>query len=75
MVGRQPMLWVVNRSDVRTTVPALAAALGLPQQQQQQLSDHPEQQKQQQQEAADATTLAERMPVLLACETDWLRLK
>ena len=61
MVGHQPMLWVVNRSDVRTNVPALAGALGLEQQQQQQ--------------GADAATLAERMPVLLACETEWLRLK
>jgi hypothetical protein len=57
------MLWVVNRSDVRTNVPALAGALGL------------EQQQQQQQQGADAATLAERMPVLLACETEWLRLK
>ena len=60
MVGHQPMLWVINRGDVRTSVPALARALGL---------------EQQQQEGADAATLAERMPVLLACETDWLKLK
>lgn len=76
MVGHQPMLWVINRSDVRTTVPALARALGLEGQQQQQQAP---------QDAAaagdaaggvaDAATLAERMPVLLACETDWLRLK
>lgn len=71
MVGHQPMLWVINRSDVRTPVPALARALGLEQQQQQQTPD----QQQQQQQGADASTLAERMPVLLACETDWLRLK
>lgn len=61
MVGHQPMLWVVNKGDVRTNVPALAAALGL--------------QQPQQQQGGDAATLAERMPVLLACETDWLRLK
>jgi hypothetical protein len=54
------MLWVINKGDVRTNVPALAAALGL---------------QQQQQQGGDAATLAERMPVLLACETEWLKLK
>jgi hypothetical protein len=65
------MLWVINHSDVRTQVPALARALGLEQQQQHEQAAH----QQQQQQGADASTLAERMPVLLACETDWLRLK
>eukprot|EP00775_Hariotina_reticulata_P005392 gene5392-5626_t len=54
MVGRQSMLWVIPRSDIRSPVPAIATALGLQQQ--------------------DATALVERMPVLLACETSWLKL-
>lgn len=67
MVGRQPMLWVINRSDVRTSVSALAQALGLEQQGEGDGTSASA--------AADAATLAERMPVLLACETEWLRLK
>lgn len=68
MIGRQPMLWVVSRGDVRSNVPALARALGLQQQHHQPAAG-------QQEEAADATSLVERMPVLLACETSWLKLK
>jgi hypothetical protein len=69
MIGRQPMLWVVSSGDVRTSVPALANALGLQQQQQQQQSQQPDQ------GGGSAAALVERMPVLLACETAWLQLK
>lgn len=54
-LGRQPMLWVVGSSDVRSPAPVLAERLGLT--------------------MADAATLLERMPVLLAYQPDWLCLK
>jgi len=31
MVGRQSILWVIPRSDIRSPVPAIATALGLQQ--------------------------------------------
>jgi hypothetical protein len=55
MLGRQSMLWVVARGDVRAAVPAVASGLGLAQE--------------------EAAKLVEKMPVLLACEAAWLRLK
>jgi hypothetical protein len=55
MLGRQSMLWVVARGDVRSAVPAVATGLGL--------------------SKDEASQLVERMPVLLACEAAWLKLK
>lgn len=55
MVGRQSMLWVIARGDVRSPAPAIATSLGLSQE--------------------EACSLVENMPVLLACEQAWLKLK
>lgn len=55
MLGRQSMLWVVTRGDVRSNVSVITTTLGV-------TSD-------------EAVGLIERMPVLLACEQAWLKLK